>query len=83
MAGPGVLIDFLVEGTRISMFYKQWVTDADGKWVPAEKMPDSDMIPKFDPRTRHSKIRGIVIGNNPGDIMPHDTIPLMEPVAFQ
>jgi hypothetical protein len=83
LAGPGVLIDFLVEGTKISMYYKQWVTDSSGKWVPADKMPDSELYPKFEPRTRHSKIRGVVIGNNPGDMMPHDAIPLMQPVSFQ
>ena len=67
IAGPGVEIDYLIEGTRISMYYRSWQTDSNGNWVPMSE-PSKKGLP-FNPKTRHTRVRGIVIGNNPGDVI--------------
>ena len=35
MAGSGVTIDYLIEGTKISMYNRSWITGPDGTWYPS------------------------------------------------
>ncbi len=76
MAGPGAIIEYTIEGTKISMYYRQWQTDAAGRWIQVS-IPSKTGLP-FDPRLRRSKARGIVIGNNPGDVVN----PFIKPVSM-
>ncbi|MNT76495.1 hypothetical protein D3C72_2155060 [compost metagenome] len=70
LAGGGVQVDYLVEGTYISMYRKAWMIDPDGVWVPVDDVTRTGM--RFNPRTRHSMVRGIVIGNaRPDGSIPH------------
>jgi hypothetical protein len=63
IAGPGVVIDYLIEGTRISMLYRKWQTDSQGRWVPV--FPANQNGHPFEPIIRHSKARGVVVGTDP------------------
>lgn len=76
MAGPGVGIDYLIEGTYISMYFREWNIDARGRWVPMIQSPRYKGLP-FRPETRHSRVRGMIIGNSDAGKVPH-----MTPVSF-
>lgn len=76
MAGPGTMIEYTIEGTKLSMYYRQWQTDSSGRWIQVS-VPSKTGLP-FDPKLRRSKARGIVIGNNPGDVVN----PFIKPVSM-
>ncbi|MNS80112.1 hypothetical protein D3C72_1137790 [compost metagenome] len=61
LAGSGVQVDYLVEGTYLSMYRRAWMIDPDGVWVPVDDVTRTGY--KFNPRTRHSMVRGIVLDN--------------------
>lgn len=75
MAGPNVLVDYLIEGTYLSMYYRQWAIDTQGRWV-AVGSPTYKGLP-FDPATRHSQARGLILGNSEAGKLPQ-----MTPVIF-
>ncbi|MGZ3774110.1 MAG: hypothetical protein ACXVCY_09035 [Pseudobdellovibrionaceae bacterium] len=77
LAGPGVDVSYLIEGTYISMYFREWIIDSHGRWIPAVKTANYKGLP-FNPATRHSRVRGLVLGNNPSVTVPHN----IETVAF-
>lgn len=76
LAGPGVDVNYLIEGTYISMYYRQWIIDSKGAWVPAMRTAKYKGLP-FNPATRHTRARGVVIGNNPSVTLPHNVTPVV------
>ncbi|WP_226987830.1 hypothetical protein [Bdellovibrio bacteriovorus] len=76
IAGAGTTIDYLVEGTHINMYFREWMVNGSGRWVPAVQSPNYKGLP-FQPATRHSKVRGMIIGNSDAGKIPH-----MMPVTF-
>ncbi|WP_374074689.1 hypothetical protein [Bdellovibrio bacteriovorus] len=76
LAGPGVGVDYLIEGTYISMYFREWSINSQGRWVPALERPKYKGLP-FNPATRHSRVRGMIIGNSDAGRVPH-----MTPVTF-
>lgn len=76
LAGSGVNIDYLIEGTHISMYFKEWTMDAKGRWAPTAGVPRYKGMP-FNPATRHSRVRGIIVGNSDAG-----KVPRMMPVTF-
>lgn len=82
LAGPGVEINYLLEGSRISMYYKSWVTTATpNRWrliADPNGPPQGTPFP-FEPRLRRSKARGIVVNPQHGTLrffqLPYDHEP--------
>jgi hypothetical protein len=71
IAGPGVEINYLLEGSRISMYYKSWITtETPNKWLvvdnPNGRNKNSPF--PFEPRMRRSKIRGLIVSPNHGGL---------------
>jgi hypothetical protein len=76
IAGSGVTIDYLIEGTKISMYNRSWITGPEGEWYPSTEGSMYKGLP-FEPQTRHSRVRGVIIGNSPAS-----KVPLLNPVQF-
>ncbi|MBV2169610.1 MAG: hypothetical protein KUL82_12970 [Bdellovibrio sp.] len=76
LAGPGVSVDYLIEGTYISMYFREWTVNGQGLWSPSLERPMYKGLP-FNPATRHSRVRGMIIGNSGANKVPH-----MKNVAF-
>lgn len=74
-AGAGVRLDYLIEGTYISMFFRSWVVDSEGRLV-AEHLPIYKGM-AFEPTKRHSRVRGLIVGRGDGERLPQ-----MEKVIF-
>lgn len=70
LAGPGISVDYLIEGTYISMYFREWTVDGEGKWAPNFDKPKYKGLP-FNPATRHSQVRGMIIGNSDAGKVPH------------
>jgi hypothetical protein len=69
LAGGGVKVDYLIEGTLVSMYRKQWVVDADGYWNISDDTSFQGL--PWNPKTRHSMVRGMIIGNSEAGKIPH------------
>ncbi|MGZ3798139.1 MAG: hypothetical protein ACXVB1_17335, partial [Pseudobdellovibrionaceae bacterium] len=72
LAGPGVEISYLLEGTRLSMYYKSWVTtETPNKWAVEDNPNElNKQTPfPFEPRLHRSKIRGIIVNPNQGGLV--------------
>jgi hypothetical protein len=70
LAGAGAKIDYLLEGTKFSMYYKSWeTTSTPNRWAVTSNASASGkkQIP-FDPKTLRSKTRGFLFapGNGKG-----------------
>jgi len=69
LAGAGAKIDYLLEGTKISMYYKSWTTTSvANQWeLTADPMKNSDSqnIP-FEPKIHQSKNRGFMFAPGNG-----------------
>jgi len=78
LAGPGVEIDYLLEGERISMYYKAWLTtDTPNRWqlvVNPNSHPRDPAFP-FEPRLRRSKARGLAVNPQHGGIELFQRVP--------
>ncbi|WII73636.1 hypothetical protein QJS83_07085 [Bdellovibrio sp. 22V] len=77
MAGPGTTMDYLVEGTHTNMYYREWTVGDNGRWVPSPTTGQKYKGLPFKPQTRHSRVRGMIIGNSDAGKLPH-----MTPVTF-
>lgn len=69
LAGPGAVIDYLIEGTMTSMYFRRWITTQYGNWIPIKYQ--SHHGGQFDPQVRHSKARGVITGQNFAIQNPH------------
>ncbi|MGZ3771039.1 MAG: hypothetical protein ACXWRZ_13920, partial [Bdellovibrio sp.] len=76
LAGAGVDVSYLIEGTYISMYFREWTIDSNGRWIPARETARYKGLP-FNPATRHSRARGMIIGNNPSVTVPHNLTPIL------
>lgn len=61
IAGPDLLMSYLVQGTRFSLYAKEWVTDEQGQWWPVTYSGDRKPV---DPRFIHSDFRRDLLTNN-------------------
>ncbi|HEY8269383.1 MAG TPA: hypothetical protein VIG33_00725 [Pseudobdellovibrionaceae bacterium] len=84
LAGPGVEINYLIEGARMSMYYKSWTTtEVPNQWSVANnpndrgKSSDKNSELPFEPRLHRSKTRGIIVNPNHGGL-----VFLQAPVKF-
>lgn len=64
LAGPGVELRYLLEGTRLSLYFKSWkTTETPNRWAtvynPDEKGPQAPL--PFEPRLRHTRLRGLIL----------------------
>lgn len=65
IAGPGIEISYLVEGAKISMYYKAWRTTREpNQWDLTDDPNAKEGAYPFEPRLRHSQIQGLIV--NPG-----------------
>lgn len=67
-AGEGTRVDYLLEGTYISMFLRSWIVDSRGQLVL-----DPWPIYKgsaFQPAQRHSRLRGLLVGREESGSLP-------------
>lgn len=64
IAGPGAEINYLLEGAKLSMYYKAWRTTHEANRWEVTDDPNRKGAYPFEPRLRHSQARGFIV--NPG-----------------
>ena len=70
LAGEGVGVEYLIEGTLLSMYYRSWTIDSSGRWIANLVKPNYKGL-QFNPATRHSRVRGLMIGEKEVGKMPN------------
>lgn len=64
LAGPGVELRYLLEGTRLSLYFKSWkTTETPNRWdsVYDPDVAGSQAPLPFEPRLRHTRLRGLIL----------------------
>lgn len=61
IAGPDLMLSYLIQGTRLSLYMREWKTDVDGNWIPVKYSGDKRPV---DPRFIHSEFRQDLLTRN-------------------
>ncbi|MBS1971821.1 MAG: hypothetical protein JSU04_16030 [Bdellovibrionales bacterium] len=80
IAGPGIEISYLVEGAKISMYYKAWrTTRQPNQWDLTDDPNAKEGAYPFEPRLRHSQIQGLIVNPGLGGIETFSNLTTLEP----
>jgi hypothetical protein len=59
IAGPDLLMSYLIQGTRLSMYMREWVTNSQSQWVPFVYSENTKRT--LDPRFINSEARKSIL----------------------
>jgi hypothetical protein len=80
LAGPGAEISYLIEGARVSMYYKAWrTTNRPNQWELTDDPNAKTGGYPFVPRLRHSQIQGLIVNPGLGGIEHFSSLTTLEP----
>lgn len=80
LAGPGAEISYLIEGARVSMYYKAWkTTSRPNQWEMTDDPNAKEGGYPFVPRLRHSQIQGLIVNPGLGGIEHFNSLTTLEP----
>jgi len=80
IAGPGAEISYLIEGARVSMYYKAWrTTSRPNQWEVTDNPNAKEGGYPFVPRLRHSQIQGLIVNPGLGGIEHFNSLTTLEP----